>query len=158
VVAPAARGASPQVAAVADDPIEEQIKREKLEGLQRENRKRAVEEAALAGYYVRTEVAKASTVKVLARQMTMFEGAVSEMAASAAAKFNNPQRDVLHLMRQDFRAFRVRAAAAMSEEALSLPAFVEEEEIETPPAGEDADQSAADRPASADSLQPAKLN
>jgi hypothetical protein len=49
------------------------------------------------------------------------------IAASVAAKFNRPPRDVLHFMREEFRAVRVRADAAMTEQARALPALVEEE-------------------------------
>jgi hypothetical protein len=49
------------------DPIEEQLKREKLEAVQRENRKRAEEEAARVGRYVDAQAASAQMAKIAGR-------------------------------------------------------------------------------------------
>lgn len=115
------------------DVIEEAFKREKLEGVRRENRKRAEEEAARAGRYVDAQAASAQMAKIVAKTVTVFEGALPEIAGQLAAKFNLSQRDVLHLLRHEFRAVRLRAAGADREAAASLPATIEAEMAEDDP-------------------------
>jgi hypothetical protein len=88
------------------DPIEEQIKRERLETARRTNRKMAGEEAARNGRYVLSEDARRSTGKAIVQVISSTEGWCSELASAIAAKFSIPQRDVLHLVRAEFRNFR----------------------------------------------------
>jgi hypothetical protein len=109
------------------DPIEEKIKREKLEGLQRENRKRAEDEAARAGRYLDSAAAGAQMAKIAAQMLATFEGSLSELATSIASKFQAPQRDVLHLLRSEFRMLRARAANNLKEASLALPVLIEDE-------------------------------
>lgn len=119
---------SPTIAPAAPvDPIEEQIKREKLEGLQRENRKRAEDEAARAGRYTLSDDSAKQMAKIATQMLAIQEGSLSEIAASIAAKFQIQQRDVLHLLRTEFRAMRVRSASALKETAATLPATFEDE-------------------------------
>lgn len=120
--------AAAQSAAV-DDPIEEQIKREKLEGLQRENRKRAEEEAARAGRYVDSQSAKAQMAKVADRIVGVVDGVLSELSAAVAVKFKIPHRDVLHLARIEFRAARSRQSQLFKGEAQALVQFIEAAEV-----------------------------
>lgn len=118
------------------DPIEEQIKREKLEGLQRENRKRAEEEAARAGRYVETASAQQEMAKLASDVVTIFEGGLPQIAAAFASQFSIPQRDALHLLRNEVRALRTSAASTLKQEALTVPEAVEVE-IEAPAPSEE---------------------
>jgi hypothetical protein len=121
--APAA--ASP--AAPTVDRFEEAFKRERLEALQRENRKRAEEEAARAGRYIDAQAASAQMAKIAGKTMTMIDGSLPEIASALAAKFSLSQRDVLHALRAEFRDVRQRAAASLRTEAAEQPAIVEAE-------------------------------
>jgi hypothetical protein len=130
----------PAAAAAPSSPvnaIEEQFKRERLEGLQRENRRKAEEEAARAGRFVDSQAARAEMAKIAGRVVSIVDGALPEIAAALAAKFAAPQRDVLHLLRAEFRNVRQRAATAMRSSAIEVPAFVEAE------LGAEADEVAA---------------
>lgn len=109
--------------------IEDRIKREKLEGLQRANRKLAEEEAARAGRYVLAEDAARSMGRIAAQQIAWFEGVLSEIATEVSAKYSLPQRDVLHTMRSAFRECRERGAAKFQAEADRLPAAIEDTDL-----------------------------
>lgn len=109
------------------DPVEEQIKRERLEQLRRGNRKTAEEEAVRAGTLVNAETAAQQYGKIAVQFVTLMEGWLSEAAASVSARFQVPQRDVLHLLRGDYRKVRGDAAAAVRRLAAQLPATVEQE-------------------------------
>lgn len=109
------------------DPIEEQIKREKLEGLQRDNRRRAEDEAARGGRYTLSETSSSQMAKIASQMLAIQEGSLSETAAVLASKFQIQQRDVLHLLRTEFRAMRLRAAAMLKTAAETFPAMIEDE-------------------------------
>jgi hypothetical protein len=127
----AAPPATPTPAASSDesvrDPIEEQIKRERLEQLRRQNRKNAEEEASRAGLLVNAEISQQQFGKIAVQLVTIFDGALSSFAASISARFQVPQRDVLHLLRSDFRKVRGDATAAVRRLAAAMPATVEQE-------------------------------
>jgi hypothetical protein len=108
------------------DPIEEQLKREKLEAVQRENRKRAEEEAARTGRYVLAQAASAQMAKIAGWTWTVVDGALPEIASAIASKFSLPQRDALHLLRNEIRSMRQRAAATARAAAAEMPALVED--------------------------------
>lgn len=109
------------------DPIEEQIKRERLEQLRRQNRKNAEEEATRAGLLVNAEISQQQFGKIAVQLVTIFDGALSSFAASISARFQVPQRDVLHLLRSDFRKVRGDASAAVRRVATAMPVTVEQE-------------------------------
>lgn len=113
------------------DPIEEQIKRERLESLQRDNRKKAEDEAARAGRYVNSQSSAAQMGKIAATMLEIFEGSLADLASALSGRFQIPQRDALHLLRGEFRGIRTRAAVSMKEAALALPSTLVEDEIET---------------------------
>lgn len=109
----------------AVDPVEEQIKRARLESLQAQNRKLAEEEAARSGRYVDAEQAAQQMGRIAGSMLTVFEGSLTELATALAAKFKVPQRDALHLLRAEFRVIRERAAASMAQAAAAMPALIE---------------------------------
>lgn len=80
------------------------------------------------GRFVLTRDVVAQTGKITTRMMTFFENALVELAAAIASKYSLPQRDVLHVLREEFRKIRARAAAHYRMEAEKLP---ETYEIET---------------------------
>ncbi|HLH95027.1 MAG TPA: hypothetical protein VKW08_07905 [Xanthobacteraceae bacterium] len=124
------------------DPVEEQIKAARLEGLSRDNRKKAEEEAARAGRYTLTEAVKKQIGRALARIINMLDGWLAEISAKASARFSIPQRDMLHFLRSEFRLFRANAAAALRDEADELPALIEDEVSETEGKGEEESEPA----------------
>lgn len=105
------------------DPVDEQIKRERLESLQRANRKAAEDEAARAGILTDAEAAAAEIGKAVAEVVMVFEGALPSIATSLSAQFNIPQRDALHLLRSEFRKVRVASAADVKTRAQNLPSL-----------------------------------
>lgn len=128
--------ASPTSAPAADrlDPVEERIKQEKLDEIARRNRIAAAKEAADAGIYVETAVARREMSLIAGGMMQVLEQALDTFATATAAKFQVPQRDVVHLLRAEFRSVRERAADKLAARAAALPALVGGEgEGSTPP-------------------------
>lgn len=109
------------------DPIEEHIKRERLEQLRRANRKSAEEEAVRAGTLVNAETVSQQFGKLAVQIVTLVDGALAGMAASVSAHTKTPQRDILHLLRADFRKVRADAAAAVRRMAGDLPGTIEQD-------------------------------
>lgn len=124
-VAAAAAVAAPPVAQRDDQPVidsvEKQIARERLEALQRQNRAGAIEEAERAGRLTDSEAVARSTGKMAVQLISVFEGALPELATAIAAKHHLPQRDVLHLLRAEFRKVRETAALAFKRQAGEMP-------------------------------------
>ncbi|SHN86749.1 hypothetical protein [Bradyrhizobium erythrophlei] len=111
--------------AVSD--IEQQIQAERLEGFRRDNRRKAEEEAARSGRYVLAVDASKWFGKIGAMLINLFEGWLGQLASKLSAEFGLPQRDVLHVLRSEFRLFRASAAAGMRREAQQLPILVEDD-------------------------------
>ncbi|WP_375764118.1 hypothetical protein ACE10X_07030 [Bradyrhizobium sp. Pha-3] len=88
--------------------LDDDFKRERLEGLQRENRRRAAEEAARAGCYVDAAAVRAELSNVGSRVLSAIEGGLSEMAAALAANFGMPESEVLQILLSGFDAVRSR--------------------------------------------------
>jgi len=120
---PAAVAASPKPPAA--DPIEEQLKREKLEQLQRLNRKAAREEAEKVGKLTDSDLARQQMGRIATQIVTIFEGSAAEIANTIAATFNLPPRDVVHLLRGEFRKVRASAAKALRRGIDDVPSVVE---------------------------------
>jgi hypothetical protein len=107
--------------------IEQQIQAERLEGFRRDNRRKAEEEAARSGRYVRASDASKWFGKSAAMLINLFEGFLGQLASTLSAKFGLAQRDVLHVLRSEFRVFRASASAALRREADQLPIMVEDD-------------------------------
>ncbi|WP_068305317.1 transcriptional regulator [Pararhodobacter sp. CCB-MM2] len=119
---PAARSALPRVEAMPQpqalpelDTIEDKLKRAKLEEQLRRNRIQAADEALRRGTLMDAGDAREQMARIAGMMLQIFEGALPDLAASVAARFGVPQRDVLHLLRSDFK--KVRASAASKERA-----------------------------------------
>lgn len=106
--------ASP-TAAPKPDTVEDQLKRAKLEEQLRRNRLQASDEALRQGVLMDADDAREQMTRIAGMMLQIFEGALPDLAAAVAAQFDVPQRDVLHLLRAEFK--KVRKTAAMKERA-----------------------------------------
>lgn len=109
------------------DLIAEAIKQQRLDQLRRANRQKAEEEAARSGKYIETADAVRQLGSVASQLMSVVEGSLTELATAISAKFEIPQRDVLHLLRAEFRKVRANGAKMFRDKALELPATIETE-------------------------------
>jgi hypothetical protein len=103
------------------DPVDEKIKRERLEQIQRANRRAAIEEAAETGRLVGAEGVAKQMGRLASQMVTVFEGSLTQFANAIAAKFSLPQRDVLHLLRTEMRGVRESAAASARNAIETVP-------------------------------------
>lgn len=97
------------------DTVEDQLKRAKLEQQLRTNRIQASEEALRQGMLVAADDAREQMTRVASMMMQIFEGSLPEISKSIASQFDVSQRDVLHLLRAEFK--KVRASASSKERA-----------------------------------------
>lgn len=104
--------------------LEDQLKVEKLWKAQSENRRLRKEELAAQGLLMETDAAVAAQKRVAGQILTTVEGGLATMAQAMAERFELPQRDVLHLLRQEFRAVRASVADVLRREALEMPETV----------------------------------
>jgi hypothetical protein len=123
----------------AADAIEEQIKTERLVSYQRDNRRKAEEEAARSGRYALADDAKQQMGRIASQMLNTFDGWLGEVASTVSGKFSLPQRDVLYLMRSEFRTFRSRASAALRQQVQEIAKLAEDNLPEDESAGEDAE-------------------
>lgn len=108
------------------DTVEEQIKREKLREIEFKNREALKKELASRGEYVRTIDVRVGYDQVAMGMVNVFEGALTDFSQAIAARFEVPQRDVLHLLRGEFRKVRAAAAQTARRAGSELPATIED--------------------------------
>jgi len=101
---PATELAQPKV-----DTVEDQLKRARLEEQHRKNRMGAAEEALQQGKLMSAEDAREQMTRVASMMLQIFEGSLTDFAATIASQFEVPQRDVLHLLKAEFRNVRQTA-------------------------------------------------
>jgi hypothetical protein len=120
------------------DPTAELIKAERLHSLQLANQRAREEALARAGRYTRTDEVAAQMGKLASGMITVFEGALGDLAEDLASKFELPARDVLHALRQSFREVRVKAAAQARGHLAETPRLTEDVQLDAsdPAAGE----------------------
>lgn len=115
--------------------IDYEIKAQKLEQIRRANRNAAIADAQASGALIETDASRAGMVRIASGMLLVFEGGLTDFASAIAAEFKVPQRDVLHLLRREFRKIRESAAKQARAEAVLLPEAVETaldvDEIET---------------------------
>ena len=109
------------------DPIVDAIKQEGLDQLRRANRREAEEEAARSGKYTDAAEAAQQMGVIATKMMAVMAGSLAELATAVSAKFEMPQRDVLHLLRSEFRKVRATAAKTFRDMATDLPPVVNSE-------------------------------
>lgn len=101
------------------------IQLERLEQERRKNRQADRDEAIANGKLVAGEELQRQVAKASQTVVNTFSGMAPDIANAIAAKFELPQRDVLHLVRQVMREKRLGAATALKTEAEALPETVE---------------------------------
>lgn len=104
--------------------VESRIALERLEGLQRANRKAAIEEVEQLGLLTDAAAARQQVGREVAQLVVRFEGSLAELANGMAAQFKLPQRDVLHYLKGRWREIRSAAALEARERAEPMPATV----------------------------------
>ena len=107
------------------DPISEQIKTERLRALQLTNQRAAELRMLEQGRFCLAADVEVALLKTAVETLNLIDGAMAEMATTVAEKFGVPQRDVLHLLRAEFRTARERTATTLRTEAEKLPKFIE---------------------------------
>jgi len=129
-----------------DTSVESQLKAEKLWRAQADRRRIEREERAESGLYTRTDDVTKAMKKLAGDLLAGFEGGLDGIARAIAARFELPQRDVLHLMRTEFRAVRSRLSAAQQGGAAGLAETIEDPVDEVDPTDADAALAAFDDP------------
>ena len=114
-----------RVAAGRGPSIEEQIKRERLRSVQFANRKAAEDEEARKGRLMETDAAQAKMTGLVSQTLQAFEGGLADMATAIGERFELPQRDVLHLLKGEFRKVCASAAERARKRLAETPATVE---------------------------------
>ena len=89
--------------------VEDQLKSARLEEQRRKNRMGAAEEALQQGKLMSAQDARDQMTRVATMMFQIFEGSLTDFAAAIASQFDLPQRDVLHLLKNEFRAVRQTA-------------------------------------------------
>lgn len=107
--------------------LAEQIQAERLEQERRKNRREAIEEAQQLGRLIEGEELQRAVAKTAQDLINTFTGMAPDIANAIAAKFELPQRDVLHLVRQVMNEKRGAAAQAARQAAEALPETVDAE-------------------------------
>lgn len=118
---------APQKIAPVADPNspESQIKQERLRSLQFQNRKSAAEEEAARGRFMLTSDARNQMSAISAGMLQVFEGSLADLSTAISAKFKVPHRDVMHLLKAEFRKVRQKAADQARKQANEHPEIVE---------------------------------
>jgi hypothetical protein len=111
------------------DDVASKIQLAKLEQLERANRREAEEDALAAGTYVLGEEVLKEKVKMLRDVISSMDGALPDFANVIASRFNLPPRDVIHLLRTEFRKVRERIAALARSRGQQLPEFIEHDPV-----------------------------
>lgn len=127
LAAPAAAPARLDAPLSSADQMDVQFKQAKLEQQLAVNRKIAEEEKLRAGIYMLADEARAETSKLAAQLLQGFEGGLADIATAIAAQYQLPQRDVVHLVRNQFRELRGKIAERLAHEGKSLPPLIEDD-------------------------------
>jgi hypothetical protein len=104
----------------AGDTIEHKIQRQKLRQAELQTAKLEEDEARRAGELMRTADAEAVMVRLADQMLQVFEGALPDLAGALAQKFELSNRDVVHLLKKEFRQVRQKASDAAAKEAAGI--------------------------------------
>jgi hypothetical protein len=107
--------------------LDEQIRRELLEQRKIETRRMMREEALSAGTLVASQEVAKATDRIVGRMLTAIDQAIVEMAATLAAEFTMPKRDLELALRRVWREQRGRQAEGFAAEAAAIPPETETE-------------------------------
>lgn len=108
--------------------LDSDIRRARLEQLELANERARMLREAEAGRYVRSDDVRLEMGRIAGRMLSVFEGALGEMATAVTAKPNLSPREALHILRTTFRSIRERSTKTESGIATALPATVDDEE------------------------------
>lgn len=111
------------------DPVEERIKREKLRQAELTTQRLEREDREAHGLYMRTSAAREEMGRIAGTLLTVFEGGLVDISAAIATRFELNNRDVLHLLRHEFRALRGRAAESIRQSIDEESALIVDEEV-----------------------------
>ncbi|MDP2214760.1 hypothetical protein [Phenylobacterium sp.] len=114
----------PQPPPAPSDQVADRLKQLKLLDAERRERQALEEDLARRGTYVRSDHSRAALVGVAQTMLNVFEGSIADLAQALATRFELPHRDVSHVLRQEFRALRARAAEAARKKAEELPRLI----------------------------------
>ena len=106
--------------------VDDQLRAARLEQLRMQNRRAAAEERESQGMYTRTDQVRNEMTKLAGQMLAVFDGAMVDLANAVSARFNLPQRDVLHLLRQEGRNIKTKAAESARKKSVELPASFED--------------------------------
>lgn len=121
----------PSASSFAAPSVEDQIKREKLLQAQLATSRAREQDRLSRGVYIIAGDARDEATRAAAQLVASFDGAVPDLAAAIAAKWQLPARDVTHLLRAEFRKIRARVAAEFAALAAAEPEFLENNDHET---------------------------
>lgn len=124
---------SSPIATPVTDTVADLIQSEKLEQLRRANREGARQEAIAAGLLTDAVSVRQVVGREVARLVSSFDGGLANFASAIAAQFKLPQRDVLHLLRAEFRKWRATEAEAAQSSAEIQPETVAYEVADAEP-------------------------
>jgi len=120
----AARSSQPD----ADDSFVKQIQTEKLRQAQLMTNRLEEQDRLARGIYVRAKDVDNEITKIASQVLVAMEGALNDFSIAICGKFEIPARDVLPILKKEFRALRERMAKKYTELAASLPETIEDHE------------------------------
>ena len=124
---PAAPSSIPELQSTTEnDTLDVKLKQAKLAEAEARNRKLAEDEKLRQGIYMLANQASAEGAKMVSVVLQMFESGLTETASEIAATYQLPSRDLVHLMRKNLRALRVKIAANLANDALAEPTLIED--------------------------------
>jgi hypothetical protein len=100
---------------------QDRIAIERLEQARRQNERDRRDDAVACGLLVDAKTVRLTAGRQAFEMLTRFDGALNDLATAVSAEFKMPQRDVLHLLRKQYREVRASMAAEMKSRAAVLP-------------------------------------
>jgi hypothetical protein len=104
--------------------VVDEIQRERLKQIRAANRRQEEEELRRRGELAPAGEVSAVMRKLAARMLAVMDGGLAAMAAQGAATLQVPQRDLLHVLRTEWRKVREAAEAELRQQIAALPATV----------------------------------
>ena len=101
--------------------IDSRIKAEKLRQAQLMTSRLEEEDRQRRGLYVEAKAVRGEMARLAAELSGSFEGSLTDLSAALAGQFHIPARDVLHVLRKEFRRIRERLAGAHAAAAAAEP-------------------------------------
>lgn len=124
--APAVEYSAPDIVLPVSDPVAERIQRERLEQERIKTERMKREEAVSEGRYMPAAAGREEMGRVASSIIRIVEGGLADMASAISARFELPQRDVMHELQKSFREVRARASAEERAKAAAEAPFVED--------------------------------